>query len=84
VGRKMNIPNTDYRTGWANDNVLDLCSGGVAFKPQSERCRDWGFSYFSSDHRGKYRYSTSIWPQPLPSKSLPIHHSPISLSFGAT
>jgi hypothetical protein len=45
---------------------------------------DWSFSYFFSVLPGEFRDSTlKIRPRPLPTKSLPIQHSSVTLPFDA-
>jgi hypothetical protein len=44
---------------------------------------DCGFSYFSSTPSGKFRDSISIKPQPLPPKTVQIHHLSVILPFDA-
>jgi hypothetical protein len=69
---------------YVRNQVGHLCSGGARFKFQSwHRLSCLRFLLFSSVPPGKCWYSTMIMSSPLPSKSFPICHSPMILSFDA-
>jgi hypothetical protein len=73
------------RAGWHSGKpftlipeVLHSNLGRVTGYPDS------GFMWFSSVPTGKFSDNISIRPRPLPSKSFPIHNSPIMLPTEAT
>jgi hypothetical protein len=66
--------------GQHSGRSLALYSGGAEFVLRTGNRLSWGFLMVSSIAPGKY-CGILIRPRPLPSKSFPIHNSPVILSL---
>jgi hypothetical protein len=78
---KRSIENLHHQTGWSRGSLLDCYSGGSQFKYLLGFLLSWmRCLWLSSVLPIKCWYNTSIWPWPLPSKSIPIYnHSSVIL-----